>query len=202
MVGRLAPWKGQDVFLRAFARAFPDGAEIAVLIGSPLFDEDEFEVQLRALVTSLGIESRVEFRGFQNDVFSELAMVDVLVHASIIPEPFGQVVIEGMAAGLPVVAAGAGGPAEIIVDGETGLLYIPGDIEELSAILKALGRDDQLRRRLGTQARNSVSEYSPERVAEQIEEMYVQVLARCVEGGQHRRKRSSRFGPISKNGSR
>ena len=63
MVGRLAPWKGQDVFLRAFAKAFPDGKEVGILVGAALFGEDDYERQLRQLVGDLGIAERVEFRG-------------------------------------------------------------------------------------------------------------------------------------------
>ena len=181
MVGRLTPWKGQDVFLQAFARAFPKGNESAVLVGSPLFGEDNYELKLRELVGDLGLEERVEFRGFRADVFEELTAVDVLVHASVIPEPFGQVVLEGMAAGLPVVAAGAGGPAEIIVDGETGLLYPPGDVDALSNVLSRLAGDAELRSRLGVQARAAVAKFSPERVAVQILDVYERVIPRALD---------------------
>jgi glycosyltransferase involved in cell wall biosynthesis len=106
IVGRLAPWKGQDVFLRAFARAFPEGDARAIVVGAPLFGEAEvaYEQDLRRLADELGIGGRVEFRGHREDIASELHAMDILVHASTIPEPFGQVVIEsrhpGDAAGL------------------------------------------------------------------------------------------------------
>ena len=178
MVGRLAPWKGQDVFLRAFAKAFPGGNEEAVLVGAALFGEDDYECQLHNLVGDLGIQERVEFRGFRSKVFEELARVDALVHASVIPEPFGQVVLEGMAAGLPVVAARAGGPTEIIIEGENGLLYPPGDLDALAGLLSRLSDDAELRSQLGDQARADVAKYSPERVADQILEVYERVLDR------------------------
>lgn len=180
MVGRLAPWKGQNIFLRAFAQAFSDGEEVAVLVGSALFGEDEYERQLRELASDLGIEERVEFRGFRIEVFEELSEVDALVHASIIPEPFGQVILEGMAAGLPVLAVRAGGPAEILVEGETGLLYPPGDVGALASLLRRLADDVELRSRLGAQAREAVAMYSPERVAEQVFDVYEQVLRRAI----------------------
>lgn len=195
MVGRLASWKGQDVFLRAFARAFPDGEAVAVLLGAALFGEDDYEVQLRELVRDLGIEKRVEFRGFRSEVFEELAQVDVLVHASVIPEPFGQVVLEGMAAGLPVVAAGAGGPAEIIVDGETGFLYPPGDVDALASLLRLLADDAQLRSRLGDRAQAAVAVHSPEHVVDQILDVYRHLLAgrtQAVDADDRFRRRSDR----------
>ena len=180
MVGRLAPWKGQGIFLQAFAKAFPDGDEVAVLVGSALFGEDEYECHLHELVRDLGIEERVDFRGFRSDVFKELSRVDALIHASIIPEPFGQVILEGMAAGLPVLAVRAGGPAEILVEGETGLLYPSGDVGALAGLLRQLGDDVELRSRLGAQAREAVTVYSPERVAEQIVDVYERVLRRAI----------------------
>ena len=109
MVGWLSPWKGQDVFLRAFALAFPNGAARARAIGSAMFGEDAYATSLTELCDELGLTGRVDFRGFQADIPAELAELDVLVHATVIPEPFGQVVVEGMAAGLPVIASHAGG---------------------------------------------------------------------------------------------
>jgi glycosyltransferase involved in cell wall biosynthesis len=140
MVGRIAPWKGQDVFLRAFARAFPHGPARAVVVGSPLFGEHEYHRSLVRLRVDLGLEDRVELAGFRDDVSRELASADVLVHASVIPEPFGRVVVEGMAAGLPVVAADAGGPREIVKHDVDGLLYPPGSVPALAdALLRIAG---------------------------------------------------------------
>ena len=66
-----------------------------------------------------------EFRGFREDVWGELRDLDVLVHCSVMPEPFGQVVLEGMAAGVPVVASAAGGPAELVTSGVDGTARKP-----------------------------------------------------------------------------
>ena len=72
MVGRIASWKGQDLFLRAFAQAFPEGNDRAVIIGAPMFGEQEFEHELRRLAQDLSIGERVEFRGFREDIWREL----------------------------------------------------------------------------------------------------------------------------------
>ena len=106
-----------------------------------MFGEEGYERELRALAESLGIAERVEFRGFREDVWPELASMDVLVHASVIPEPFGTVVLEGMAAGLAVIAADEGGPASVIADGETGRLFRSRDLDSLAAAMRALRRD-------------------------------------------------------------
>ena len=178
MVGRLAPWKGQDLFLRAFAEAFPAGDEQAVLVGSALFGEDAYAARLHQLTEFLGLAGRVDFRGFRDDVWGELAEMDVLVHASVIPEPFGQVVVEGMAAGLPVIAANAGGPAEIITDGVDGLLVLPGDVAALAAGLRRLAGDSALRARLGAAARRRASDFAPDRIAPKVMHVYRAVLDR------------------------
>jgi glycosyltransferase involved in cell wall biosynthesis len=178
MLGRIAPWKGQDLFLRAFARAFPGGREQAILVGQPMFGEDAFERELRALVIELGLEGRVEFRGFREDVWAELASFDVLVHASVIPEPFGQVVLEGMAAGLAVLAADEGGPAEVIEDGRTGRLFASRDAEALAAAMSALQANPADRERIGEAARGAVAAYHPRTLAKRYTEAYEQVVSR------------------------
>jgi glycosyltransferase involved in cell wall biosynthesis len=176
IVGRLARWKGQHVFLEAFSAAFPGGAERAVLVGSAMFGEDDYEAALRVQASSLGLDDRVEFRGFREDVSAELARFDVLVHCSITPEPFGQVVVEGMAAGLAVIASAAGGPAEIISHEHDGLLVAPGDVEELAAAMLRLAKDPRLRTSLGDAARTSSERFDPAVVAEQMLSVYRRLL--------------------------
>jgi glycosyltransferase involved in cell wall biosynthesis len=176
MLGRIAPWKGQDLFLRAFASAFPDGGERAVLVGSAMFGEESYERELHALAASLGIAERVEFRGFREDVWAELASLDVLVHASVIAEPFGTVVLEGMSAGLAVIAADEGGPASVISDGETGWLFRSRDVDSLCAAMRALSADPGKREQLGNAGRNAIADYHPAAVAGRLEEVYAGVL--------------------------
>jgi glycosyltransferase involved in cell wall biosynthesis len=177
LVGRLAPWKGQDVFLRAFAMAFPNGDERARIAGSALFGEDDWAAALPTLAAELGIADRVEVVGFVDDMTAEYGRIDVLVHASTIPEPFGQVVVEGMAAGLAVVAAAAGGPAEVITDGVDGLLYPMGDVEALADRLRRLASDPVLRAGLGDAGRSRAAEFTPERIAAQVEDVYRALIA-------------------------
>jgi glycosyltransferase involved in cell wall biosynthesis len=178
MVGRLVPWKGQHVFLEAFARAFGANSAQAVLVGGAFFGEEAYEYELRKLAERLGIYERVRFTGFCEDVNSELAGLDILVHASVIPEPFGQTVVEGMAAGLPVIAADAGGPAEIIEHDTDGLLYPPGDIDALAAMLRRVAHDERLRERLGTAARDSAGRYASDVVAPAVLSAYRTTLTR------------------------
>lgn len=177
IVGRIAPWKGQHVFLEAFARAFPAGEARAVVAGVPLFGEEAYAQDLRARARQLAIAGRVEFAGFVEDVPSLIASVDVLVHASVKPEPFGQVVVEALAGGTPVIAANAGGPAEIVTDGVDGLLYTPGDVAELADCLLRAAGDPNLRRRLSAAGRARALAFTPDRIAEAIGDVYTRVLA-------------------------
>jgi glycosyltransferase involved in cell wall biosynthesis len=177
VVGRLARWKGQELFLRAFAEAFPDGDERAVIIGGALFGEEAFERALHDLAEELGIQHRVAFRGQVRDVATELAVVDVVVHCSIEPEPFGQVVVEAMAAGLPVVASGEGGPAEIVSDGADGLLFEPRNVGSLAAAMRRLADDAGLRAALGAAGAVSAQRFAPDKIGEQLLTLYTSVRA-------------------------
>jgi glycosyltransferase involved in cell wall biosynthesis len=172
MVGRLAPWKGQHVFMEAFARAFPNSTAEGVIIGSPLFGEDDYAEELQRKAQQLGLHERLRFAGFVDDVEGELAAMDVLVHASVIPEPFGQVVVEGMAAGLPVVAPSSGGPSEVIEHGVEGLLYPTGDVQALADSLGQLAEDPGLRDRLGAAGRRRARDFEPSAIAAEVMEVY------------------------------
>jgi glycosyltransferase involved in cell wall biosynthesis len=189
LVGRLTPWKGQDLFLRAFATAFPGGDQRAVIVGSSMFGETEYAEGLPRLAAELGIADRVEFTGFVEDVAGQLARLDVLVHCSTVPEPFGQVVIEGMAAGLPVVAADAGGPAEIVQNGVTGLLTTMGDEGELAAALRRLAEHPQDAARLAAAGRRESERYRPEAIAGQLTALYAEVLTKAQGDRRWRRRR-------------
>jgi len=177
IVGRLAPWKGQDIFIRAFAQAFGSGNERAAIIGSAMFGEDDFADALLELATELGVADRVEFRAFREDIQAELGRLDVLVHASRSAEPFGQVILEGLAAGLPVVAAAGGGPSEILTHGINGLLVESGDVSAFTAALRQLRDDSDLRARLREAGLRRAADFSPQTARDLVHDVYRQVLA-------------------------
>jgi glycosyltransferase involved in cell wall biosynthesis len=141
MFGRFHPWKGQPVLLDAVA-ALP-GIH-ALVVGAALFGETPFEQAQHERARALGIADRVHFLGFRDDIAALMRAADVVTHTSVLPEPFGRVVVEGMLAGRPVVATRAGGVPEIIRDGDTGILVPPGDVPALVAALQGL-RDDPAR---------------------------------------------------------
>ena len=178
-IGRISPWKGQEIFLESAAlisRSFPNTH--FHIVGAPLFGEEVFEQQLREMTRSLGLESRVTFTGFRRDIPEYLQQLSVVVHASTIPEPFGQVIVQGMAAGKPVIATQGGGPSEIIDDGVTGLLVPRKDPAALANAIARLVADpraaDALAQR-GQQA--ALKRYGVERTTRAAEAIYDQLLS-------------------------
>lgn len=180
MIGRLAPWKGQELFLRAFAEAFPNGDARCLVVGSAMFGEGDYATRLRELASELGLGSRVEFCGFSTDIWRELARMHVLVHASLIPEPFGQVILEGMAASVPVIAAKSGGPAELISHDVNGMLYAMGDQAALSQAMRELAADADRRERFMERGRELVALHHPDAIAARMDEVYRGVLDRVA----------------------
>ena len=162
MLGRIAPWKGQDLFLRAFADAFPAGGERAVLVGTTMFGEEDYERELRELVAQPRARASASSSAASARTSGPSSRrFDVLVHASVIPEPFGTVVLEGMAAGLAVIAADEGGPAEIIADGETGRLFRSRDQRSLAAAMRSLRRGSRRARAPGRRRARGPRAVSP-----------------------------------------
>jgi len=180
MVGRISPWKGQHVFIKAAAivsREFPETR--FQIIGAPLFSETDYEAELHRLAADLGLGKNLTFTGFVSEVGSAIAKLRIVVHASIIAEPFGQVVIEGMAAGKPVIATRAGGIPEIVTHNETGLLVPIEDERALAEAMIALLRDPARAKAMGERGRDMVRRFfTIERHARAVEQVYEDVLSK------------------------
>ena len=179
LVGRISPWKGQHIFIRAAAqvhRQFPQTRFL--IIGSALFQEQSYESEIRNLVRELGLEACVEFTGFRVDVAAAIGDLEILVHASTTGEPFGQVVIEGMAAGKPVVATNGGGIPEIVRDGVSGLLVPMNDHEAMAMAICRLLEDPEMAKRMGSFGQQRVREYfTIQQTASKVERLYDDLLA-------------------------
>ena len=137
LFGRIAVWKGQKVLVEALAQLPQVNG---IIVGEALFtDEDQqYKNEVLALAEKLGVSNRLRFTGFQAYVLPHLEAVDVVVHCSISPEPFGRVVVEAQLAGKPVIATKGGGPSEIIEDRVTGILVSPNNAGELASAIKEL----------------------------------------------------------------
>jgi glycosyltransferase involved in cell wall biosynthesis len=151
VVGRLDWWKGHGYFLEALAQVARQVPQVrGLIIGEPEMTPRNWEYyqKLKAQTQSLGLEDRVIFTGFRDDVARLMSALDVVVLSSSAPEPFGRIVIEGMAAGKPVVATAAGGVPDIIDDGVNGLLVPLCDSTAMAGAILTLLTDGELARRV------------------------------------------------------
>lgn len=170
VVARMAPPKDHETVLRALAGvAFPYDL---LLIG-----DGPRRPALEALARRLGVADRVRFLGARLDVARLLQDAEVLVLSSF-SEGFPLTVLEGMRAGLPVVATAVGGVPEAVSDGETGILVPPGDSAALAAALEALAHSADLRRRMGLAGRQVYeARFRLEQQSEATLQIYREVIA-------------------------
>jgi glycosyltransferase involved in cell wall biosynthesis len=157
IVGHLQRWKGQLLVVDAVAKARAQHRDLYCLIvgGVHRLGED-YAAELRARIAAHGLEKHVILTGARADVPACMDAMDVVVHSSIRPEPFGRVLIEAMALGRPVVAPRLGGPCEIVKDGETGVLVAPRDPQALADAIATLVGDRPRRIAMGRAARERV----------------------------------------------
>ncbi|MEK4296304.1 glycosyl transferase [Paenibacillus odorifer] len=158
LVGRLAHWKGQHIVLEA-AKSFKNEPRVKFwLAGDALFGEEAYKQELLQKITNDEL-TNVSMLGHVDDIQGLMNTADLLIHTSVTPEPFGQVIVEGMAAGLPVIASNEGGPVEIVVQGETGLLIEPGDAAILADSIKWMLDHPEERRRMADNGMKRVKEH-------------------------------------------
>jgi glycosyltransferase involved in cell wall biosynthesis len=181
LIGRVSDWKGQDVLARALAEpALTQIGAAGLVAGAPFPGNERVETELRRLRDDLGLGERLSLLGFREDLATVLGAADAVAVPSKRPEPLGLVALEAGAVGLPVVASAAGGLAEAVLDGKTGLLVPPGDHRALAAALRRLADDPQLANRLGQAAVRHVRErFSHERMVREVEELYERLLERA-----------------------
>jgi len=177
IVGTLLEWKGHRVFLRAAKTVIHSvpGAR-AFIIGSVPDGNDTYRQELINLARDLGIADRVVFTGFRSDIPGLVQAMNVIVHTSITPEPFGRVIIEAMAMKKPVIASLAGGPIEIIRDQYNGFLVPVGDAEQLAGRIIQLLQDRALAERIGYNAYHNAKErFSIPSHMQMVQDIYTRV---------------------------
>ena len=154
LVGRMEPWKGQDRMLSAQALLRERGHRMhMVMVGGDAYDiSPDYARSLPGLAERLGLAGAVTMTGQVPDAGPYIERMDILVNASDC-EPFGIVLLEGMARGVAVVAVDAGGPAEYVEDGRTGVLARSGDPHALADALEPLLASPALRHALGEAGR-------------------------------------------------
>lgn len=187
IIGRIDWWKGQDYFIEAIgqvAKTIPNvkGLIIGEIYNDPAGRNYQYMDRLRSLVRSLKLNDKIIFTGFRSDIPRLISSLDVVVHASSKPEPFGLVIIEAMAAGKPIIATAAGGVLDIVDDGVNGILVPCKDANFMAqAILKIISNQEYAKR-MGLSARQRIIEkFTVQHQVTAVQQLYDSIL----DGPQH-----------------
>ncbi|MGH8249493.1 MAG: glycosyltransferase family 4 protein [Steroidobacteraceae bacterium] len=178
LVGNLKAWKGQSIVVRALAllhHEFPD--VVCLLIGGASPDEATFQAALMRLIEEQGLAGSVVWTGYRSDVANYINALEIQIHASISPEPFGRVLLEAMALAKPLIASSAGGVQEIVVDGETGLLFEPDNPASLASRLRTLLMQPARAAEMGRAGyERLVRSFSIDQHVREVEALYARIL--------------------------
>lgn len=178
-IGHIAAIKGQDIFVKAASiiAGKRNDVEFAI-VGEDKSSDGASRASLEASIAQLGLRGRVRLTGWDDDVANTLRSFEIFVSPSR-SEPFGLVMLEAMAAGVPVVATGSEGASEIIEDGVTGILVPIADAEAMAAAILNLIDDSSLRQRLRENSLIEVDRrFSLEAMVAATEKIYGEVLKR------------------------
>jgi len=181
LVATLGRWKGHTTFLDAVARVSSGLPIRAYVVGGALYETESSQYSLddlRRYAAALGISDRFGFTGFVDQPEDALRALDIVVHASTAPEPFGLVIAEAMACGRAVIASDAGGAREIFTAGVEGMSHAPGDASDLAARITELAGDAGLRSRMGRAGRETAERrFDRTRLAADLLPVYEQAIA-------------------------
>ena len=176
-----ARWKGHTVFLDALAMLPRDTSVRGYVIGGPLYDTRGSQhtiAELREHARAVGAGERIGFTGFVDQPATALRALDIVVHASTEPEPFGMVIAEAMACGRAVITTGTGGAAELVRPDRDAIVHRRGDAADLARCIASLATDPERRRCLADQARASaVERFDARRMTEQLARLYEETLS-------------------------
>ncbi|MCU0349233.1 MAG: glycosyltransferase family 4 protein [Flavobacterium sp.] len=178
LVGRINSWKGQQLLLKSFNQLVNKYNNIKlVYLGSAPPNQENYEIELKNQILEFGLEEKVLLIPFQKEIEKFWNSIDIAVVPSTEPEPFGMVVIEAMLAKKPVIASNHGGPTEIIVQNETGLLFEPNNHNSLSEALEKLIKNEQLRIIFGENGYSRVhSTFSLEKHVQHFEKIFEDLI--------------------------
>ena len=176
LLATMARWKGHELFLRALSMVPREMPIRGYVIGGKIYSTRASETEtseLREIAARIGLNGRVGFTGFVDQPASAIRALDIVVHSSTHPEPFGCVIAEAMACSRPVIVSAAGGAAEIVRAGEDALTFEPGNAPALAECIRRLAADPSLRSRLGHAGRAAaVDRFDRARMAREVISAY------------------------------
>jgi glycosyltransferase involved in cell wall biosynthesis len=185
LVGTYAWWKGHLDFIAAARRvqkALPAAKVRFYVVGGSIYatrGSDITRAELERAVRRESLEGVVGIVPFQSDAPSVYRGLDIVVHASTRPEPFGRIIVEAMASGKPVVVSRAGGACELFDEGHSGLGFTPGDPDDLARAIVRLVSDAELRAALGRAGRQTALErFDRSRLGREVSAIYDRLIAR------------------------
>jgi glycosyltransferase involved in cell wall biosynthesis len=176
-IGRVVSGKGIDVYLRAARILADQNRNVRFLMIGAHSAETNHKFEMEDLARELHLDGCLIFTGERHNVDEILHEVDIVVHPSL-TEGLSNVVLEAMAAGLPVVATRVGGNPELVIDGETGLLVSPQNANELAHAIGFLLDHPQTARHFGDAARQRIArEFSINEMLRKTEELYLRLVS-------------------------
>lgn len=185
LVATFARWKGHDIFLEAASEILKTNPNLNVrfcIVGGAIYQTrgSQFsEQELKEKAAHLDIADKVDFLGFQTDIAKAYRDLDIVVHASTQPEPFGLAIVEAMACGKPVIVSQAGGAAELFTHNYDAIGVLPGEPQALAVAILDLLNHPEKRQLISVQARQTIiKSFSHERLGKQILDIYQNIKYR------------------------
>lgn len=182
-VARLDAWKGQENFIKAIELAHHSNPNIqALIVGGSALGSSDYEKKLKNLVQDKNLENVIGFTGFLSSVQEAFFSADLFVHCSIQAEPLGLSILEALAAGCPVIAADQGGPLEVIIDQQAGILCPASDIIKLSQTILNISQDKKVQLHLREQGLIRAQFFEAKKWVRKIEEIYQSLMSEGSDG--------------------
>ncbi len=179
VVGNVRFWKGQETLVRALPlvkQKFPDVR--CLLVGDTTENDRAYRAKLEGLARDSGTTENLIFAGFQRNAIDYMELMDVVTHTSVHPEPFGIVTLEAMSRSKPLISTTIGGPAEVVISGETGLLVEAGKPELLADALIDLLSNRERAAEMGRKGRQRLLEhFGLQKNLDKTMDVYAQILA-------------------------
>jgi glycosyltransferase involved in cell wall biosynthesis len=178
VVGNIREWKGQETLVRATALLKNKYPQLrCLLVGDCGKADHAYGERIDRVARELGVTDNIVLTGFQRNAIDYMQLMDVVTHTSIEPEPFGIVTLEAMSLSKPLISTTIGGPAEVVVNGESGLLVDPGKPQDLADAIDRFLNDPEYAARIGKQGyERMATHFRMQHTVEKTMAVYAEIL--------------------------